>query len=40
MSREEARQLLNALSENEKFLPAGELSQEKQDQQQPSGRDW
>ncbi|NDV61300.1 VWA domain-containing protein [Puniceicoccales bacterium CK1056] len=41
MSREEARQLLNALSEDERFLPASELSQEKEsDQSQPSGRDW
>ncbi|MEX0332058.1 MAG: VWA domain-containing protein [Puniceicoccaceae bacterium] len=40
MTREEARQLLNALSENEQFLPAGELSQEKQAGEQTSGRDW
>ncbi|MEX0325524.1 MAG: VWA domain-containing protein [Puniceicoccaceae bacterium] len=40
MTREVARQLLNALSENEQFLPAGELSQEKQVGEQTSGRDW
>lgn len=41
MTREEARQLLNALSEDERFLPASELSQEKEaTQSQPSGRDW
>ena len=40
MTREEARQLLNALSENERFLPAGELSREKQDAPTSTGRDW
>lgn len=40
MTREEARQLLNALSESEKFLPAGELSEEKNQTSTPTGRDW
>jgi Ca-activated chloride channel family protein len=40
MSREEARQLLNALSESEKFLPAGEISEEKNQTSTPTGRDW
>jgi Ca-activated chloride channel family protein len=40
MTQEEARQLLNALSENERFLPAGELSREKQQTEPTSGRDW
>ncbi|MGA1204422.1 MAG: InlB B-repeat-containing protein [Opitutales bacterium] len=40
MTREEARQLLNALSENEKFLPAGEISDDKRRQPTPTGRDW
>lgn len=39
MTREEARQLLNALSESEKFLPASERSQE-QGEAPPSGRNW
>ena len=41
MSREEARQLLNALSEDERFLPASDLSREKDNTEtQPSGRNW
>ena len=40
MTREEARQLLNALSESEKFLPAGEISEEKNQTSTPTGRDW
>jgi Ca-activated chloride channel family protein len=40
MTRDEARQMLNALSENERFLPASEISQEKQDSKTSSGRDW
>jgi hypothetical protein len=40
MTREEAQQLLNALGENERFLPAGELSEEKRATQTPAGRDW
>jgi Ca-activated chloride channel family protein len=41
MSREEARQLLNALSEDERFLPASEMSQEKESTEtQPTGRNW
>ncbi len=40
MTREQARQLLNALSESEKFLPAGELSEEKINAETPTGRDW
>jgi len=40
MSREEARQLLNALSENEKYLPAGERSREEGDAPPASGKDW
>jgi Ca-activated chloride channel family protein len=38
MTREEARQLLNALSESEKFLPASERSQEQGESS--SGRNW
>jgi len=41
MTPDEARQLLNALSESEQFLPAGEISQEKAQQDEPSsGKDW
>ncbi|MFO7725995.1 MAG: VWA domain-containing protein [Oceanipulchritudo sp.] len=41
MSREEARQLLRALSENERFLPAGERSREPQEgPRRPTGKDW
>jgi Ca-activated chloride channel family protein len=40
MTREEARQLLNALSESEKFLPASERSQEMGESPPPSGRNW
>lgn len=41
MTREEARQLLRALSENERFLPAGERSREPQDgARRPTGKDW
>jgi hypothetical protein len=40
MTRDEARQLLNALSESEKFLPAGEISEEKNQTNTPTGRDW
>ena len=41
MTREEARQLLRALSENERFLPAGERSREPQEGvRQPPGKNW
>jgi hypothetical protein len=40
MSREEARQLLNALSEDERFLPAGEHSREEEQREPPTGRNW
>jgi Ca-activated chloride channel family protein len=41
MTREEARQLLQTLSGNERFLPAGERSREDDSSQPPeSGRNW
>ncbi len=41
LNREEARQLLRALREEERFLPAGKRSQEEGEPgEQPSGRDW
>jgi Ca-activated chloride channel family protein len=41
LTREEARQLLRALREEERFLPAGERSREEgRPGKQPSGRDW
>ena len=41
LTREEARQLLRALREEERFLPAGERSREEgRPGEQPSGRDW
>lgn len=41
MSRDEARQLLNALSEDERFLPAGQANEEIESRNQPkSGKDW
>lgn len=40
MSREAARQLLNALAESEKVLPAGERSREEEVDESAKGRDW
>lgn len=41
MSRDEARQLLNALSEDERFLPAGQANEEIESRNLPkSGKDW